>query len=261
MRLQARFFASGHDTTLMERKLRVRQLTGVYIYGFTEQLTGILAVPYFDKSMHSTNEDGERIKRDVSGFGDMRTLLKYRIFTKDKPGASHRLAVFGGLEWPTGDDDETDRYGRLPQPLQLGSGSYDPILGLVWTTQKLAWELDADVGYKWNNDANDFEFGDQFFYNLSYQHRVWPRELPEEGVPSFLYGVVEFNGSHTDKNEFGGVRDRDSGGHTLFLSPGVQWVSSRWVIESSVQIPIIQDVNGDALKADYATTLGFRFRF
>ena len=109
--------------------------------------------------------------------------------------------------------------------------------------------------------SDDFEFGDVVFYNVSYQHRLWPRELPEEGVPSFFYGVIELNGTSAGKNRVGGRPDGDSGGHTVFLSPGVQWVSLRWVVEAAVQLPIVQDLNGDALEVDYAATLGVRFRF
>ncbi|MCF6287375.1 MAG: hypothetical protein L3K26_19670 [Candidatus Hydrogenedentes bacterium] len=153
------------------------------------------------------------------------------------------------------------RFGRLPQGLQAGSGSYDPIIGAVWTTQTLQWELDADVGYKFNTEANNFAFGDVLFYNLSYQRRLWPRSLPEEGVPAFWYGVLELNGTYADNNSIAGREDRNSGGHTMFLSPGVQWVNPRWVLEAAVQIPIVQDLNGSALEVDYAATMGLRFRF
>lgn len=260
-RLQSRYFESGHDPSGFDRKLQVGSVTGVYIYGFSERFTGILAVPYLDKSMKLTNTAGDRIRRDTSGLGDIRTLLKYRLYTKDEPGVTHRLGIFGGVELPTGEDKDKDRFGRLPQPLQLGSGSLDPIMGAVWTTQKLGWEFDADLGYKVNTKANDFEFGNALFYNLSYQKRLWPRELPDEGVPSFLYGVMELNGSYAEKDDVDGMRDRNSGGHTVFLSPGIQWVNYRWVVEASFQIPIIQDLNGDALEADYAATLGIRLRF
>ncbi len=76
-----------------------------------------------------------------------------------------------------------------------------------------------------------------------------------------LYGVLELNGSYADRNEIDGRRDPDSGGHTVFFSPGIQWLSTRWVIEGSVQIPVIQDLHGDGLKTNYAATLGLRFRF
>lgn len=261
LRLQYRFVEAESDPSPMDRELETQALTGVYIYGFTEKFTGILAVPYLDKELKLANANDTRITRDTDGLGDIQTLLKYRVFTKDKPGKTHRLGVFGGLEWPTGDDDESDRLGRLPQPLQAGSGSYDPILGLVWTTQTLSWEIDADLGYQFNTEANDFQFGDVIFYNVSYQHRLWPRELPEEGVPSFVYGVVEAIGAYAAENDVNGRTDHDSGGHTVFLSPGLQWVSQRWVVEGAIQLPVIQALNGDALEADYAITLGVRFRF
>ncbi len=260
-RLQTRYLESGRDPSSMDRTLKVRGATAVYIYGFSERFTGILAVPYMDKSLRLTNPMGDRIRRDTSGLGDIRTLLKYRLYTKDEVGVTHRLGVFGGVEWPTGDDNDSDQFGRLPQPLQLGSGSVDPIAGVVWTTQTFDWELDADLGYKVNTKANNFEFGDVLFYNVSYQRRLLPRELPDEGVPSFLYGVMEINGSYAEKNEAAGIRDDNSGGHTVFLSPGIQWVGYQWVVEASLQLPIIQNLNGTALETDYAATLGFRFRF
>lgn len=252
---------ANRDSSPMDRKLQVGSVAAVYVYGITERVTGIAVVPYLDKSLRLTPSMGPRITRETSGLGDMRTLLKYRVYTEDKPGVTHRLGVFGGIEWPTGDDDESDSLGRLPQTLQLGSGSWDPIVGAVWTTQTLGWEFDADVGYKANTNANDFEFGDQIFSNVSYQHRVWPRELPDEGVPSFIYGVMELNGSYAEKNEIGGIEDDDSGGLTVFLSPGLQWASVSWVVEASFQIPVIQDLHGDALKTNYAATLGARYRF
>jgi hypothetical protein len=51
---------------------------------------------------------------------------------------------------------------------------------------------DADVGYKKNADADGFRFGDEFFTDLSFQYRVWPRQLGAD-VPAFLFAVVEAN--------------------------------------------------------------------
>jgi len=261
LRVQGRFFEATHDSSPMDRKLRVGGVTAVYVYGFTERITGTVVVPYLDKSLRMTTSGGQRVTRDTSGLGDIRTLLKYRVYTKDTPNLTHRLGLFGGLEWPTGHDNDEDSLGRLPQPLQLGSGSWDPIIGAIWTTQKSGWELDADLGYKVNTRANNFEFGDQIFSNISYQHRLLPRKLPDEGVPSFLYGVIELNAGYADKNKIGGIDDDDSGGFALYLSPGVQWASIGWIVEAGIQIPIVQDLHGNALETDYAATLSFRFRF
>ena len=238
------------------RELEVRQLESVYIYGFNEKLTGVISIPYVHKKLTLGMQT-----RQVSGLADIKTLVKYRIYTEDQLGKTHRLGVFIGMEWPTGNDNERDEFGRIPQPLQLGSGSIDPIAGLVWTTQTLGWELDADISYKMNTRSNAYEFGDLITYNFSYQHRIWPAELPESGVPSFLYGVLELNGSYAQKDENRGIENGNTGGHRLLLSPGVQWVTKSWVLEAAVQLPLLEDLNGGALNFDYAYTVGVRWRF
>ena len=127
-REQVRLLGATSDPSTMDRALRVLAVPSVFIRGLTERWTTIIVVPYLDKSMEFSTDAGRR-KRSDRGLGDIRTLIKYRAYTINKPGESHRLGVFGGVEWPTGQDDEKDDFGRLPAPLQLGSGSYDPIFG------------------------------------------------------------------------------------------------------------------------------------
>ena len=52
-----------------------------------------------------------------------------------------------------------------------------------------------------------------------------------------------------------------SGGTTLFLVPGLQYVTRRWIVEAAVQLPVVQDLNGTALENDYIVRAGFRFNF
>jgi len=53
----------------------------------------------------------------------------------------------------------------------------------------------------------------------------------------------------------------DSGGTTLFLAPGLQYVTQRWVAEISLQLPVIQELNGRQIKTDYHLNVGFRIQF
>jgi hypothetical protein len=111
-----------------------------------------------------------------------------------------------------------------------------------------------------NTKANGFECGDAFRFDASLQYRLWPRELGT-GVPGFLYGIVEANLLHQAKNEINGASDPNSGGTTLFLSPGLQYVTKRWVIEGIVQLPAVQNLNGTALEDDFIVRTGFRVNF
>ena len=73
--------------------------------------------------------------------------------------------------------------------------------------------------------------------------------------------LLELNGSSSERNESLGAVVSNSGGHTLFLSPGVQFVSQRTVYEFSYQHPVIQDLNGNQLETDYKLALSARVQF
>ncbi len=97
-------------------------------------------------------------------------------------------------------------------------------------------------------------------FDASLQYRLWPREL-KGGVPGFLYGVIESNLIYREKNRIADLDDVNSGGTTLFLAPGLQYVTRRWVFEIAAQLPVVQNLNGTALENDYIVRAGFRVNF
>lgn len=251
--------ASG-DPSPADREVEVLGGISVLGYGATSDLALFGALPYIDKRLELTDTSGQRIARSTRGIGDVQLFGRYTLFQRDMPGSSVRVAPFLGLELPTGDDDDSDSFGRLPATLQLGSGSWDLFGGLIATYQTLDYQVGAQISYKANTEANDFAFGDEFRFDASLQYRLWPPELGA-GVPGFLYGVVETNLLHQAKNEINGADDPNSGGTTLFLSPGLQYVTKRWVLEGIVQLPVLQDLNGTTLEDDFAVRTGFRVNF
>jgi len=251
---------SSDDPSPMGQDLRVLSVPSVLVYGATRNITLFGIVPYVDKTLDETTSTGQRQRRGDSGLGDVTFLSRYTLYSDDRLGQTRRLAPFVGLKLPTGDDDETDSLGRLSQTLQLGTGSWDPILGTVFTWQTFDWEFDLAGQYLFRTPANNFEFGDQARLDLSFQYRLWPRELGA-GVPAFAYGVLESNLLYAGKNEEGGISNPDSGGTTWFLTPGLQLVTKRVILEGAVQVPVVQDLNGNALKNDYIVTGGFRVNF
>jgi hypothetical protein len=116
-------------------------------------------------------------------------------------------------------------------------------MGAVATHQAQRYELSADVVYQFNTEARGFELGGALSHDAGLWVRVWPGELPERGTPSAIHAVVELNGIVNRKNTVHGDLVGDPGGYTLSLSPGIQWVGPRWIVEGSLQFPVIQDLN------------------
>lgn len=248
---------ASDDPSGGDRNLDVLGGISVLGYGITGDLALFGVLPYLDKNLDLTIPGGQRSTRGTNGIGDAQFFSRYTIFKQDRRGSNFRIVPFIGLKLPTGKDDKDDGFGRLPQPLQLGSGSWDPSGGVITTYQTLNYQVDAQVSYKAKTEANGFEFGDELRFDTSLQYRFLPRKLGT-GVPDFLYGVIETNLLHQSKNETSGGNDPNSGGTTLFLSPGLQYVTRKWVFEAIVQLPVVQDLNGTALKDDFIVRAGFR---
>ena len=250
---------SGDDPSGAERDRTAWSAISVLGYGVNSDLALFGVVPYVDKRLELI-EDGARRARSARGLGDVSLFGRYTIFKRNFRGGTFRIAPFAGAELPTGDDEMSDSFGLLPASVQPGSGSWDPFGGIVLTYQTLDYQIDAQASYKINTEANDFEFGDVARLDASFQYRLWPREL-KGGVPGFLYGILEANLIHQEKNRSGGVDDANSNGTRLFLVPGLQYVTKRWIVEAAVQVPVVKNLNGTALEKDYVIRAGFRVNF
>ncbi len=250
---------SGHDPSDTDRDRAAFAAVSTLGYGVNADLAVFGTLPFVYKRLEDT-VGGQGRTRSARGLGDANIFGRYTVFKRNWPGRNFRIAPFAGLKLPTGDDDEVDEFGRKPASVQPGSGSWDPFGGVIVTYQTLDFQIDSQISYKANTEANDFEFGDVARFDASFQYRLLPRDLSGP-VSGFLYGIVEANLIHRDNNELDDTEDPNSGGTTLFLVPGLQYVTRRWIVEAAVQVPVFQDLNGTALENDYTARAGFRINF
>lgn len=260
LREQFLYRKMGDDPTVANRDVNVLGGISVLGFGVTPDFAAFAVLPVLSKELDVTLPDGQRISRDTTGIGDARLFGRYTVYKYNRPGRTFRVAPFVGVEMPTGDNDDRDAFSKLPPPLQLGSGSWDPFGGIVVTWQTLAYQIDVQASYKLNTEANGFEFGDELNLDASLQYRLWPRALGA-GVPGFLYGVLETNFLYQDKNRMAGMKDPNSGITSFLLSPGLQYVTKKWIAEAIVQLPVTQDSNGTGLQDDILVRAGFRINF
>ena len=261
VREQIRYTRKSDDPSASDRTIDVIAIPTVLVYGITEKINVIGAYPIVYKDLDIDTSTG-RASREAAGFGDLKLLGKYRFLVKDWPGKTLGAAVIGGIEFPTGNTDEEDGLGKLPRDIQVGKGSWNPIAGTVLTWQTLRQQVDFSLTYTFNTEGHGFEFGDAFNHDISYSFRIWPWNLPKgRGIPAHVYLVAETNGVWEQKAESRGSTVDASGGYTLFLSPGIQLATKRFIAEVSVQLPAIQDLNGEQPEAEFVLAGGFRVQF
>ncbi len=250
---------SGYDPSESNRDRTAWSAISVLAYGISSKLVLFGVLPYVNTSL-DINVSGQRFNRGEDGLGDISLFARYTAYQQNWTGHTLRIAPFAGFKAPTGKDDARDKIGRLPPSIQPGSGAWDVFGGIVTSYQTLDYEVDSQISYQGNGIANGFSAGDQLRLDASLQYRLWPRTLTSN-TPGFLYGVLESNILFRQKNRINYQTDQNSGGTQWFLTPGLQYVTRRWVLEAAVQIPVIQQLNGTALENSTIVRTGFRFNF
>lgn len=248
-----------NDSTAANRDLQVSSLVSILGYGVNSRLALFVAVPLVEKKLSLTSM-GDRFNRASRGLGDIKLSGRYTLHQDDSKSRTFRIAGFGGIKLPTGDDGKADGLGRLPIPLQSGSGSRDYFYGLVATWSGLQFQVDAQLAFQNNGSANDFAAGNQRRADISFQYRLLPKQL-EADTPGFLYGVLEAGIIDQDHNKVAGLPDVNSGGRMVYLAPGIQYAAKKFVLEASLQVPVSNHLNGTALATDNVLSFGYRIHF
>jgi len=258
-REQIKYTKKSHDPSPLNRIAKILEVPSVLLYGLTEKIVLIGKYPFFRKKLMVRESGGYKTRKSF-GFGDLTIRGKFRFFTSDEPGKTTRASVIAGIKFPTGSSRKKDCFGEIPRSIQLGTGSWDFPFGLVYTNVTLQREIDIVAQFKVNTkDKIGFKFGNIFRHDLSYQYRIFPKKVT--ATSSFIYAVIEANGIWKQKNKNCAIVDNNSGGYTLFISPGLQYVRERFVAEIAVQIPAIQKLNGQQPKVRFSFVAGFRALF
>lgn len=250
------------DDGPLDREVSVQALGSVLGYGVTSTFAVFGMVPYFfNKELDVTTPMG-RVERDTAGFGDISLFGRYTLYKKDFTGSTFRVAPVFGLTAPTGDDNDRDRFGELPRPMQAADGAWDVFGGAVVTYQTLQYQVDGQLLYRENGRHDGFARGDETRFDASLQYRIWPRSMKgASGTPGFVYALLESNLIHRERDDVGSGTDANSGGTQWLLAPGLQYVSRSWIVEGTVQLPVAENPHEDAIQDDSIVRVGFRRNF
>ncbi len=212
-------------------------------------------IPLLNKKLEMANG----AKRESGyGAGDLFLFGKYNLYQKDKHQGTFRMAGKFTLSLPTGETDASDQFGKLPPSLQRGAGSVNPSAMLIATKLWRRFGINGDLGYTFMTESDGLNRGDEFRYDISSSFRLLPsvfKKYPDHQVNL----MFELNGTYTGKSEKKGITDQNSGGHILFLSPGLQYMYSNVILEGSAQIPGITSLNGAQMEPDWTLFFGFRW--
>ncbi|WP_434390964.1 transporter [Melittangium boletus] len=185
-----------------------------------------------------------RTVRDVSlareagwGIGDMEVAAKVFLFRDREFSANHLFGVLVGTRLPTS-STLRDAQGRvLSLDAQLGTGSWDPLLGLSYTAFLGDWSfLASATGYLPTRGREGFRAGPALRSTLAAQFQPATRWALRMAVD----GLVEGESNHA------GVRDEVGSGSLVYLSPDVLLSPAMdVVVQLGVRLPVLNRMRGD----------------
>lgn len=187
-----------------------------------------------------------------NGIGDMTMFGQYRLFHTDDNKTN--LSALVGLKFPTGLTGRTTRptatrpVEQYETHFQPGTGSWDPSLSVAFTQLFGNFSLDSNIWYLFATDgAQGVNMGDSMNYNvaLSWSPGKTLGGLAAASNVNALTLIVELNGEWFDYQHNKGARDPDTGGHMIYISPGLRYgAGQNWNVAVSVMAPVLTSMNG-----------------
>jgi len=222
----------------------------------------------------TTGQSGYTMKS--RGFADTMLMTKYRLYADDPLIPTSQFSLLAGASLPSGSISERNsthplavrRTELLPYGMQLGSGTVDPILGLLYQGSRSPWWWGLDATYKgrWYDNSHNYRLGDQYkadaylmnqiSYNFTWQAQVnfeWNGRIhgqADEVLNGFSGHATHGSASSPfmtplwDPLNYGGVKTS--------VTLGAQWQPvPLHVLELAVKLPVYQRLNGVQLKNQF----------
>jgi len=237
---------------------------GTFDYVFNADWGINVSAPVVDREhLHIHNHRGAQLTEswDFSGLGDARVLGRYRLSATEShvPHDSLETGSVGvnfGLKLPTGDFNVRNGAGALAErTLQPGTGTTDALLGMYVVRslplKDLGWFAQAQVQVPFNS-RDGYKPGRRLTADAGLRYDLTGQ------VSLLLQANMLLRGKDSGVN----AEPEDSGGRSIFLSPGVSVAITRDVrVYGFLQAPLYQYVNGVQLTADKAFVAGVSARF
>nr|WP_298792723.1 transporter [uncultured Allomuricauda sp.] len=237
----------------------------------SDKVTLMAMFNYVSMEMDHLTRIGGTFTTESSGLGDIKLSLLYQFFNKNRQSLHGQI----GFSIPTGSITESDvtpastpNETELPYPMQLGTGTFDPLVAVTYLGQSnsVSWGSQIKGVFRLGENNRDFRYGNRYTFNnwfavkatdwISFSTRL-------EGLIVGELGGADPNLNPTmvitaDTGNSGGTFLNGGFGFNIYASKGAL-KNLRFGFEFAT--PFYQDLNGIQLKNKETLTLGTQYSF
>ncbi|RYG41172.1 MAG: transporter [Chitinophagaceae bacterium] len=200
------------------------------------------------------------ITRKHSGIGDIGLQGFYQVF--DKRGASgkefisHSLWMGAGVKLPTGDykSSEKDESGQSANTFQLGTGSLDFTLNMMYDFRVQDFGVNTTASYKINTvNRDDYRYGNKLNTTLQAYYKI---RVKNKFTVAPNAGMAYETAARDEDNKL--VADV-TGGNILLYGAGAELTTNKIAIGANFQSPLSQQLAKGSVKANDRLMVHFSF--
>ncbi|MCA1629683.1 MAG: hypothetical protein LC785_06360 [Acidobacteria bacterium] len=200
-----------------------------------------------------------------AGLGNVTLWGKYRFYRTLKTYGDRQAAVRVGLELPTGRKtaptaSEVNAPAFVRQQLTPISGGFAPHLDLAFSQAGGRFIFGGDAEGVLRTERDGFRMGHELRVNTDLEYVLLPFRYESPGHELFL--VLETSFVHRGTGRLGGLAVPGSKATEFYVEPGLQYAAApRFVIEGSVQFPLVRNTGALMLRTDRNILVGVRYLF
>lgn len=214
-------------------------------YGVTSRLTVSAVLPYVmtvkTTTLHFVN--GEKHHEYTSYDNGLADASLSGLYLFSAPLNEHFQAfVMAGLELPTGNSDANQR------SFVAGSGSFDPLAGIVLVKRWNRFSLKGNVVYKLTTKGNEgVDHGDLLSHDVSLVYMA-RKPIACDSVTKHLLSVnifTDLGGEKIFAQEQDGSTLENTGSYRAFAGLGIQLgIKERFAFPVSIEVPVFEQLDG-----------------
>jgi hypothetical protein len=217
-------------------------------------------VPISRTSFHDENNSGSGV-----GLGNITAWSKYRFFRQVKTYGDRQAAARFGLELPTGKTDAPSQTqinvpAFVRQQLTSINGGLSAHFDLAYSQAggRIIFGGNAEAIFRTERDG--FRMGHEQRFNTDLEYILLPREYKKPGGELFL--ILETTFVHRGTGRVDNAAVAGSKATEYYLAPGLQYAARpRFVVEGSVQFPVVRNTGPLSLQTDVNLLLGVKYLF